>query len=105
MPPRPTSPAGFALRTAAFYAAILGVGGIQMPFGAVFLVLVRVLFVNKPLQALNRGLGDSGLIRVFSAVEIMTVYVMVLFGALVSTPGCDNQFMSMGPGLFYFQTR
>ena len=32
MPPRPPIPAGFALRTAALYAAIFGVSGIQAPF-------------------------------------------------------------------------
>jgi hypothetical protein len=34
----------------------------------------------------------------------MTVYAMMLFGALLSTPGCDNAFLTTGSTLFYFHT-
>jgi hypothetical protein len=71
-------------------------GGIQMPFGAVF-VLLLLLLINIPLRRISRRLA-------LSSVELLTVYSMLLFGAMISTPGCDNQFLTIGPGLFYFST-
>jgi len=72
-------------------------GGIQMPFGSVFVLLLLVL----PLNLLLRSLP---LVKPFTAIELMTMYIMLLFAAMVSTPGTDNQFMTIGPGLFYFAT-
>lgn len=81
-------------------------GGIQMPFGAIFVLGVLVLGVNLPLRKLGARMPVlQRFAPCFSAVEMMTIYVMVLFAALVSTPGCDNQFMTLGPALFYFSTR
>lgn len=127
------------------------VGGIQMPFGAIFMLLLLVVVVNPALRRLreamlgvtllaalwvgwlkyreitgvsasettHRALVNLAIIMavviglyfilrrlrvILSAVELMTVYAMLMFAGLVSTSGCDNQFMTMGPGLFYFQT-
>ena len=80
------------------------VGGIQIPFGSVFVLLVLVLAVNWPLRALGRLRVLARVFPPFSSIELMTIYVMLLFAALVSTPGCDNQFMTVGPTLFYFST-
>lgn len=76
------------------------VGGIQMPFGAIFALMFLILFINLPM----RWLGIHKFIRPFSAVELLTMYVMMMFAAMISTTGCDNQFMTMGPSLFYFHT-
>jgi len=80
----------------ALVKGVHSMGGIQMPFGAVFALLVLILFVNLPLKKLG--------IKPFRAPELLTVYVMTLFGGMLSTPGTDNQFMTMGSTLFYFQT-
>lgn len=71
-------------------------GGVQMPFGAVFALLFLILFINLPLRKIG--------VRVFTAPELLTIYIMTLFGGMLSTPGTDNQFMTMGSTLFYFQT-
>ncbi|MGH6790358.1 MAG: MFS transporter [Pseudolabrys sp.] len=62
MPPRPTSPAGFALRTAVFYAAILGVGGIQMPF--------------FPLWLKDKGLDAQTIGLVLSMPMVVRVFIV-----------------------------
>ena len=81
------------------------VGGIQMPFGAVFALLFLILFINGPVRLLHRAAPIlSKVIPVFSAPELLTIYVMSMFAGLVSTAGCDNQFMTYGPSLFYFHT-
>lgn len=71
-------------------------GGIQMPFGAVFALMVMVV-----ISLVIRAIG----LRPLSPVELLTAYCMALFGAMLSTPGTDNQFMTMGPSLHYFTTR
>jgi hypothetical protein len=71
-------------------------GGIQMPFGAIFALIVLILGVNLPMKALK--------LRALTPIELLTAYAMALFGAMLSTPGTDNQFMTMGPSLFYFTT-
>lgn len=80
-------------------------GGVQMPFGAVFVLLFLIVVVNLPLRALQSKSQLMGrILPPFSAPELMTVYAMSLFGALISTPGSDSQFLVTGPGLFYFST-
>ncbi len=76
------------------------VGGIQMPFVPLFILLVLIIGVNVALRALSHFTS----IRPFSAVELVTFYGMMLFGGLISTPGCDNTFITNGPGLFYFSS-
>lgn len=79
------------------------IGGIQMPLGSIFILLFMVLAINLLL----RGLGKMGLGRFlpeFSPAELLTIYSMSIFGALVSTSGCDNVFLVSGPALFYFAT-
>jgi hypothetical protein len=81
-------------------------GGTQMPFGAIFALLVLVLAVNGPLRFLQRAVPLLG--RVFpplSSVELITIYVMLLFSALISAVGSDNFFITTGAALFYFSTR
>ncbi|HVF84707.1 MAG TPA: DUF6785 family protein, partial [Abditibacteriaceae bacterium] len=77
-------------------------GGVQMPFGAVFGLLVFVLFVNVPLRLVRRHFRQRA--APFTPVELLTIYLMLLFAALVSTPGTDNFFLTTGPTLFYFAT-
>ena len=80
-------------------------GGIQMPLGAIFAVLVLVLVVNGPLKWLGRRNFRSRALAPLTGAELLTVYVMTLFAALVSTVGTDNFFLTTGAGLFYFSTR
>lgn len=81
-------------------------GGVQMPFGAIFGLLVVVLFVNGPLRILrDKAPGFSNWLPPFSSTELLTVYAMLLFAALLSTVGTDNFFLTTGPALFYFSTR
>jgi hypothetical protein len=81
------------------------VGGIQMPFISIFLLTFFILAFNWPLRALH---AKAGFLRrvapLFSPAELLTIYVMTLFGALISTPGCDTIFLSFGPALFYFSS-
>lgn len=76
------------------------VGGIQMPFGAMFLLM---LFALGTLLLRKIGIM-RGPMAGFTPTELLSIYAMVLFGALVSTPGCDNVFLVAGPVLFYFAT-
>lgn len=76
------------------------IGGIQMPFVALFVLLILIVVVNVGLRLFNRIAS----VRPFSVVEMMTTYAMMVFGALLSTPGCDNVFLTTGPTLFYFGT-
>ena len=81
-------------------------GGIQMPFAAVFVLLFLIVAVNLPLRVLaTKWPKVARWLPPFSAPELMTIYAMSLFGALISTPGADNQFLVTGPGLFYYSTR
>jgi hypothetical protein len=79
------------------------IGGIQMPLGSIFILLFMVLIINVVLRFIG-GSRTTGFLRPFSPTELLTVYSMSIFGALVSTPGTDNQFMVMGPALFYLAT-
>lgn len=87
-------------------AGVHFLGGVQMPFGAVFALLVLLFFVNGPLRWLGQKAPFAG--RFFpplSSVELITIYVMLLFAALIATPGSDNFFLTTGAALFYFSTR
>lgn len=77
-------------------------GGVQMPFGAIFLLIFCIGFFN--------GLGRvfpvwRRFVKPFSPVELLTIYAMALFAALISTPGADNFFITVAPSLFYFSSR
>ena len=77
-------------------------GGVQMPFGAVFLLIFCLVVFNglgRVFPVLKRILPP------FSPAELLTIYAMALFGALISTPGADNFFITVAPSLFYFSTR
>ena len=76
------------------------IGGNQMPFVALFVLLILIVVVNVTLRTLDKVPG----FRAFCVTELMTTYAMMLFGALLSTPGCDNVFLTTGPTLFYFGT-
>ncbi|RYX84287.1 hypothetical protein EON83_10250 [bacterium] len=81
-------------------------GGIQIPFGAIFALLILVLVVNGPLRFLQRRQPLVGrLFPPLTSAELVTIYVMLLFAALVSTSGSDNFFLTTGAALFYFSTR
>ncbi len=80
--------------------------GVQMPFGAIFALLVLILFINGPLKLLQRGFpAFSRIFPPLSSVELITIYVMMLFAALISTAGSDNFFLTTGAAMFYFSTR
>ena len=80
-------------------------GGIQMPFGSVFVLLMLVLVVRLPLRALHRSAPVTRRIAApLSAVELLTIYSMLLFAGMISTPGTHNMFLTTGPSLFYFAT-
>lgn len=82
------------------------VGGVQMPFGAVFMLLFLILALNWPVRALYSRLPRlPKVLWPLSPAELLTVYAMLLFAALISTPGTDNFFITVGAGLFYFSTR
>lgn len=78
-------------------------GGVQMPFGAVFTLAFFVLAVNGPLRALSRF--APRVLSPLSGAELLTIYAMLVFAALISTPGTDNFFITTGPTLFYYSTR
>ena len=81
-------------------------GGIQMPFGAVFVLLFLVLFFNAPLRWLHRAMPASRrAVPSFSAAELLVIYSMTLFATLLSTAGTDNFFLTVGPALFYYASR
>ncbi len=75
-------------------------GGVQMPFGAVFGLMLAIL-LNWPLRVLAKR---ARFIKPFSPTELLTMYAMLMFSALSSTPGADNFFLSTGPTLFYYST-
>ena len=77
-------------------------GGIHMPPGAVFVLALLILAANPMLKWAARRGSPIGL---FSAAELMTIYVMLTFAFLISTVGTDSGFMAMGVGLVYFSTR
>ena len=81
-------------------------GGVQMPFGAIVSLAVLVLMVNGPLKWLRRALPLlSRAAPPLSSVELLTIYTMMVFAALISTPGNENSALTIGPALFYFSTR
>lgn len=81
-------------------------GGVQMPFGSIFALLFIILAMQLPLRSLQkRSCGVIHFIPPFSAVELLTIYCMLIFAAMVSTPGTHNMFLTFGPSLFYFSTR
>jgi hypothetical protein len=85
-------------------ASVHFLGGVQMPLGAIF-VLICIVSLNWPLRALRRRFpSQTRRIAPFSPTELLTVYAMSLFAALVSTPGADNFFITIGPSLFYFSS-
>lgn len=75
------------------------IGGIQMPFGA---LVVLMIFAVGTIGI--RRVAAKGSKLPFTATELLTMYSMMLFGALISTPGCDNVFLVAGPTLFYFSS-
>lgn len=80
-------------------------GGVQLPGGAIFLLLVMI-GLSGGLKCLERYIGKSyGVLKPFSHAELLTIYVMALFAALISTPGTHNFFLTTGPALFYFSSR
>ena len=84
-------------------------GGTPMPFGAVFILLFLVLVLYLPLRwwrrrASRRARWMKSWLPEFSRVELLTIYCMLLFAALLSAPGGGNLCLSMGPTLFYFST-
>lgn len=77
-----------------------------MPFGSIFLLIVCVLGINKPLRAVGRRFPAlSQRLQPLSPTELLTIYAMALFAALISTPGADNFFITVAPCLFYFASR
>lgn len=77
-------------------------GGVQLPCGAIFGLLFLVA-LNGLLRAVRRV--SASRLSPLSPVELMTVYVMTLFAALISTAGTDNFFITTAPTLFYFSSR
>ena len=75
------------------------VGGIQMPFSALVILMVFALGTIG-----LRKVMASGSRLPFSPTELLTIYSMLIFAALVSTPGADNLYLVGGPALFYFST-
>ncbi|RYG62676.1 hypothetical protein EON80_22660, partial [bacterium] len=81
-------------------------GGVQMPFGSIFVLMVCIFGINWPLRALGRRFPALATKLVpLSPTELLTIYSMALFAALISTPGADNFFLMVTPNLFYFATR
>jgi hypothetical protein len=81
-------------------------GGVQMPFGAIVSLAILILFLNVPLRWLRRGQPSLGRFFVpLTATELLAIYAMMTFAALVSTPGNENFAFTIGPALFYFSSR
>ncbi len=81
-------------------------GGVQMPFGAIVSLAILVIFVNGPLKWVRRLVPRlSRAAPPLSSVELLTIYAMLVFAALISTPGNENSALTIGPALFYFSTR
>ena len=80
------------------------IGGVHLPVGAVFTLGFLVLACNITLKRLSRTRLPL-IPRPFTGAELLTVYAMMLFAALVSTPGTDSFFLTVGAGMFYFSTR
>ena len=81
-------------------------GGVQIPFGAVFLLIFCLFAFNLPVRLLlQRAPALRGKLTPFSRAELLTIYAMALFAAMISTPGADNFFITVGPSLFYFSSR
>ncbi len=75
------------------------IGGVQMPFSALVILMIFALGAIG-----MRKVMVSGSRFPFSPTELLTIYSMLIFGALVSTPGADNLYLVGGPALFYFST-
>ena len=75
------------------------VGGIQMPFTALVLLMFFALGAIGLRKVMAKGSRFP-----LSPTEMLTIYAMLIFGALLSTPGCDNLYLVGGPALFYFST-
>jgi len=75
------------------------IGGIQMPFSALVLLMIFALGAIGMRKVMAQGSRFP-----FSPTELLTIYSMLIFGALVSTPGSDNLYLVGGPALFYFST-
>lgn len=78
-------------------------GGVQLPCGAIFGLLLMTVGVNGLLRLFNRSV--RGRLAPFTPVELLTIYAMLLFAALISTAGTDNFFLTTSPTLFYFSSR
>jgi hypothetical protein len=98
-----TSVAGLSCWLQALYTVHF-LGGVQMPFGAIFGLLFTFLVVNTALRLLHRLFGRRFL-QPFSPAELLTIYSMLMMALLVSTLGNGNLFLTSGPALFYFSTR
>lgn len=79
-------------------------GGVQMPFGAVFGLFALIVIVNPLLSGLSRLVAQSRLAPL-TAVELLTTYSMLLMATLVSTLGGGNFFLTTGAALFYYSSR
>lgn len=82
--------------------AILVVKGSQLTSNAIPIIAIFLLFlVTAVLQPLLRLLGDRGL---FTRAELITIYVMMLVGAVVVTTGFTGTFLSVITGAVYYAT-
>jgi len=75
------------------------IGGIQMPFSGLVLLMLFALGAIGMRKMTAEGSNFP-----FSPTELLTIYSMLIFGALVSTPGADNIYLVGGPALFYFSS-
>ena len=81
-------------------------GGVQMPFGAVFSLAFLVLLINGPLKWMRLAMPKiSRAAPPLSSAELLTIYMMMVFAALISTPGTENSVLTSGTALSYFTTR
>ncbi len=82
------------------------IGGVQMPFGAIVSLAILVLLVNGPLKWLRLALPKiARAAPPLSSAELLAIYMMLVFAALISTPGNENSALTTGTSLFYFSTR
>jgi hypothetical protein len=79
-------------------------GGVQMPFGAIIVLLLLLAMINLPLRTTAKQVPFAFKAMPLSNAELLTIYVMLLFAALISTPGTHTFFVITGPTLFYFST-
>jgi hypothetical protein len=80
-------------------------GGVQMPFDAIFALLFLVVVFNGPLRMLQRNVSAvTRALPPFHPAELLTIYSMMLFAALISIPGTETFFLATASTLFYFVT-